>query len=338
MEKIRVALVHDWLTGQRGGEKVLEVLAEIFPRGPDLYALPFQGQPGARRSRAGRSGRAFSSGCPSCGKSTGYYLPLFPLAVELFDLGGLRPRHLELALRGQGRHPPAGCPPPQLRPFAHALRLEPVFRLLLAPSELSLFSPAVVPPVMHRLRVWDESSAARVDHFIANSGERRPADQEVLPPGRPTSSIPRSTPSSSRLRPRPSERTDFLIVSALVPYKRIDLAIEAFNRTGEQLKIVGDGPDLSRLARRARPEHRVSRSGPGRRAEGPLPEARWPISCPARRISGSPPSKPRPAGRRSSPTAAAARWRASSRARPASFSPSPSPAEPAGPPLTISGA
>jgi glycosyltransferase involved in cell wall biosynthesis len=120
-----------------------------------------------------------------------------------------------------------------------------------APDRLSPFSRWIVPPVIHCLRTWDVASAARVDRFVANSANvarrvgkyyRRAAD--VIPPPvdtefyRPDNSVARG---------------DYhLVVSALVPYKRIDLAVEAFNQTGAPLKIVGAGPEYRALKKRAR--------------------------------------------------------------------------------------
>jgi glycosyltransferase involved in cell wall biosynthesis len=110
----------------------------------------------------------------------------------------------------------------------------------------------LIPPVIHRLRVWDESSSARVDHFVANSRNvarriekyyRRSADV-IHPPA----DIDFFQPAAEE-----TEKADYLIVSALVAYKRIDLAVEAFNRSGEPLKIVGAGPEEPRLRKMARP-------------------------------------------------------------------------------------
>jgi glycosyltransferase involved in cell wall biosynthesis len=119
-------------------------------------------------------------------------------------------------------------------------------------ERLPFFSRLLIPPAIHRLRVWDESSAARVDHFVANSHNvarrirkyyRREADV-IHPPAdteffRPGGERPRSA--------------DYLIVSALVPYKKIDLAVRAFNHSGETLRIVGTGPDLKKLKKMAGP-------------------------------------------------------------------------------------
>jgi len=250
MDNIKVALVHDWLTGQRGGEKVLEVLAEIFPHAPIYTLFHFKGcQSEIIESREIRT--SFLQRLPFLKSRYRHYLPLFPLAVELFDLGGF-----DLIVSSSHCVAKGAIPPPDAlhvsyihSPIRYAWNQ---YFAYFSPERLSFFSRRLIPPVMHRLRVWDESSAARVDHFIANSDNvarrikkyyRREADV-IRPPAdvdffRPDAGVAKSG--------------EFLIVSALVPYKRIDLAIEAFNNSGEKLTIVGAGPDLDRLRKTARP-------------------------------------------------------------------------------------
>jgi glycosyltransferase involved in cell wall biosynthesis len=250
MHNIKVALVHDWLTGRRGGEKVLEVLAEQFPQAPIFTLFHLKGsQAEAIESREIRT--SFLQNLPFLEKKYRYYLPLFPLAVELFDLGGF-----DLVISSSHCVAKGAIPSPDAlhisyvhSPIRYAWNQ---YFAYFSPRQLSFFSRRVIPPVIHRLRVWDESSAARVDHFVANSKNvarrirkyyRREADV-IHPPAdvsffRPAPDLPKSP--------------DFLIVSALVPYKRIDLAIAAFNRSGEKLKIVGTGPDFGKLRKMARP-------------------------------------------------------------------------------------
>jgi glycosyltransferase involved in cell wall biosynthesis len=249
LEKIKVALVHDWLTGQRGGEKVLEVLSEIFPAAPIFTLFHFKGSQIA--DIEGKTIRtSFLQRFPSLKKHYRWYLPLFPLAAELFDLG-------EFDLIISSSHcvvkgvipPPGGLNISYIHsPIRYAWNQ---YFSYFSPAQLSFFPRLLIPPVIHRLRVWDESSSSRVDHFVANSRNvarriekyyRRPAD--VIHPPVDTRFF---QPSSG------NGREDYcLIVSALVPYKRIDLAIAAFNRRGTPLKIVGDGPDYAKLKKSAK--------------------------------------------------------------------------------------
>ena len=126
---MKTAIVHDWLTGMRGGEKVLEVLCERFPT-PSCSRCCTSPARCRRPSSARRSTRRCCSICPA---SAGYYrqcLPLFPVAVEQFDLERVRSGHQQQPLRGQIGDRPAGRGPRLLLPHADALRLGPVRRLL----------------------------------------------------------------------------------------------------------------------------------------------------------------------------------------------------------------
>lgn len=250
MKNIKVAIAHDWLTGQRGGEKVLEVLAEIFPQAPIYTLFHFPGsQVEAVEKRIIRT--SFLQRMPFLKKYYRWYLPLFPLAAELFDLQ-------EFDLIVSSSH----CTVKGIIPRPDALHISyihsPVryawnqYHSYFSPGKLSFFSKRLIPPLIHYLRMWDESSSSRVDHFIANSGNvarriekyyRRQAD--VIHP-------PVDTEFFQPPELVPQRKYD-LIVSALVPYKMLDLAVAAYNRLGAPLKIVGIGPELRALRRPAGP-------------------------------------------------------------------------------------
>jgi glycosyltransferase involved in cell wall biosynthesis len=248
MEHAKVALVHDWLTGQRGGEKVLEVLAEIFPKAPiyTLFHIKGSQHPDIEK-RVIRT--SFLQGMPFLAKKYRSYLPLFPLAIEMFDF-----QSYDLVVSTSHCVAKGAIPAPDAlhvcyihSPMRYAWNL---YFSYFAPERLSPFARWIIPPAIHRLRTWDTASAARVDRFVANSVNvarrvekyyRRGAD--VIPPPVDTEFY---KPDDSVIR------ADYhFIVSALVPYKRIDLAIDAFNRTGAPLKIVGTGPELRALQKRA---------------------------------------------------------------------------------------
>jgi glycosyltransferase involved in cell wall biosynthesis len=248
MEKAKAVLVHDWLTGQRGGEKVLEVLAEIFPEAPICTLFHFKGSqhPNLEKRDIRTS---FIQKAPFLREKYRYYLPLFPLAVEMFDL-----REFDLVVSTSHCVAKGAIPRPDAlhisyihSPMRYAWNL---YFSYFAPDRLGPFSRLVIPRAMHRLRIWDESSSARVDRFVANSANvarriekyyRRTAD--VIPPPVDTDFF--------RPDDAAAQGNYFLAVSALVPYKRIDLAVEAFNRTGAPLKIVGTGPEYRALRKMA---------------------------------------------------------------------------------------
>ena len=251
----KVALVHDWLTGQRGGEKVLEVLAELFPQAP-IYAL-FHVKGSQVPELEDRDIRtSFLQRMPFVRKRYRSYLPLYPLAAELFDL-----QDYDLVISS------SHCAAKGIIPRPDALHVSYVhspiryawnqYWAYFSPAKLSLFSRVIIPPVLHYLRMWDESSSHRVDAFLANS---KNTAQRIAKYYRRTAEVIHP-PVDTRFFVPPAGRTKrsgFLIVSALVPYKRIDLAIEAFNRTGRDLCIVGQGPDFKTLKKMAKPNVRFS--------------------------------------------------------------------------------
>ena len=246
MENAKVALVHDWLTGRRGGEKVLEVFAEIFPDAPIFTLFHF---PGSQIEEIERRTihTSFLQKMPFIKKRYRWYLHFFPLAVELFDL-----QEYNFILSS------SHCVAKGVIPSPEALHISyihsPVryawnqYFAYFSPDKLGFFSRRVIPPLIHRLRQWDVMSTPRVDHFLANSKTvarrihryyRRKADC-IHPPV-----------DSDLFQPGNGVGDYYLIVSALVPYKRLDLAIEVFNRNGLKMKIAGDGPDYRRLKKAA---------------------------------------------------------------------------------------
>lgn len=248
MEKIKVALVHDWLTGRRGGEKVLEVLAEIFPQAPIYTLFHFRGsQIPALENRKIYS--SFLQRAPWLRRYYRFYLPLFPLAIELFNL-----QEYDLVLSSSHCVAKGVIPRPGAihvayihSPMRYAWNQ---YYAYFDPRRLSLFERWLIPPLIHYLRLWDVTSSARVDYFVANSINvakrieryyyRRaeviypPVDTDFFVPSQDT-----------------SRDNYFLIVSALVPYKRIELAIEAFNRWPKPLLIIGQGPEEKKLRKMA---------------------------------------------------------------------------------------
>jgi len=250
MDNPKVALVHDWLTGRRGGEKVLEALAEIFPRAPifTLFHFP-KSQADEIEGREIRT--SFLQRMPFLKRHYRWYLPLYPLAAELLDVQGfdLVVSSSHCVAKGIIPHPDALHVSYIHSPIRYAWNQ---YFAYFGPGKLGVFAKALVPPIIHALRMWDVTSAARVDHFVANAAAvarriwkyyRRPA--EVIPPPVDTDFF---IPASGE----PARNYD-LIVSALVPYKRIDLAIAAYGRVRRPLKIVGDGPDFKALKAMARP-------------------------------------------------------------------------------------
>ena len=165
---VRVALIHDWLTGMRGGEKALEVFCEIFPDA-DLFTLVHL--PGTRPPliEQRRSRHSPIQWLPLAGKLYRQYLPLFPMAVEQFDLDGydlvISTSHCaakSVVVTGRARHL-CYCLTPD------ALRLGPVRRLLRAGTGRQTSASALLRPVLAGLARWDRATEGRVHRYLAIS-------------------------------------------------------------------------------------------------------------------------------------------------------------------------
>jgi glycosyltransferase involved in cell wall biosynthesis len=247
---LRVALVHDWLTGMRGGEKALEVFCEMFPTA-DLFTLvhlPGTTSPTIERRRVKRSA---IQRLPFAGRLYRQYLPLFPIAVEQFDLDGydlvISTSHCavkSVVVTGRARHL-CYC----LTPMRYAWDQ---FDAYFGPDRVGTLGNRVLRPMLAALARWDRATESRVHRYLAISQyvARRIAlyynrqSTLVYPPVDTEFFVPPAaiaTPSQSK----------FLVVSALVPYKRVDLAMMAARRAGVGLIVVGDGPERANLQRYA---------------------------------------------------------------------------------------
>jgi glycosyltransferase involved in cell wall biosynthesis len=245
---MNVALVHDWLTGMRGGEKVLEVLCELYPDA-DLYTLfhkPGSVSPLIERRRIRTS---FVQHLPFAASRYRWYLPLFPLAVSGFGFRGY-----DLVISTSHCAVKAIQPPPHVphicychSPMRYAWDQ---FDAYFGPDRVGpLASRFVYRPVMTALAHWDAATAPRVTRFVANSAYV--ADRIRRYYGRAATVVYPPVDTVFFQPGPPAAERHFLIVSALVPYKRIELAIDACALAGVPLRIAGDGPDRTRLEARA---------------------------------------------------------------------------------------
>jgi glycosyltransferase involved in cell wall biosynthesis len=246
-DSLNVAIVHDWLTGMRGGEKVLEAICELYPNATLYTLVQVPGSVSARIERH-RIKRSLVQRLPRSGEFYRQYLPLFPTMVELFDLD-----HYNLVISS------SHCAAKSVIPSGGATHVcychSPMrygwdqFSSYFGPEQVGEFRSRLLRPVLARLARWDAATAGRVDRFLANSqyvaGRIRRyynrGSTVVYPPVDTTFyRPPASWPA------QPSEST-FLVVSALVPYKRVNIAIDACRRIGARLRIVGRGPEEARL-------------------------------------------------------------------------------------------
>ncbi len=244
---MKTAIIHDWLTGMRGGEKCLEVFCELFPDA-DLFTLvhdPGSASPAIERMRIKTS---FIGRLPGAKAGFRRYLPLFPLAVEGFDLRGY-----ELVLSSSHCAAKGVIPPPAsvhvcyiYTPMRYAWDM---YHEYFPGGKSGLASRLLVPFFMNRLRAWDVASSARVDRFAAIS---RHVARRVELYYRRDSEVIYPPVDLDAYRPGGEDGGFFLMVSALVPYKRVDLAVSAFNMLGLPLVVIGAGPEEERLRSMAR--------------------------------------------------------------------------------------
>ena len=246
----RVALVHDWLTGMRGGEKVLEALCEIFPDA-DIVTLVHRRGSVSHAIERHRIRTSLVQYLPLATTKYPRYLPLFPFAIEQLGLDRydlvISSSHCAakgVIVPGRAVHL-SYCHSPMRYAWDQ-------FETYFGPARVGrLASRWFYRPILSRLARWDAATSGRVHRFLANSSHvaarigryyNRQATI-VYPPVDTVFYHPADVAPESH----------FLIVSALVPYKRIDLAIAACEQMGVPLRIAGDGPDRARLSGGAGP-------------------------------------------------------------------------------------
>lgn len=247
MDNAKVALIHDWFPVRRGGEKVFEVFAEIFPKATIYSLFHFKGSQVEDLEKRGIR-TSFIQNLPCLKSRFRHYLPLFPMAVESFNL-----QEYDLVISSSHCVAKGAIPRPDALHISYIY--SPVryawnqFYSYFPPERLGVFSRFLIPPVIHYLRMWDVAASSRVDHFAAIS---RAVAHRVFKYYRRSADVIHPPVDTDYFVPGTHQEDYFLIVSALVPYKRIDLAVDAFNRTGLPLKVVGQGPDYKRLKKSAK--------------------------------------------------------------------------------------
>ena len=251
---MKVALVHDWLVTLRGGERVLEALCELFPDA-DLYTLIHQPgtMPPAIENR--RIYTSFLQHIPGIHTRYRHFLPLFPRAIESFHLHGY-----ELVLSSSHCVAKGIRKPPGARhlSYVHApMRyMWDLFDDYFGPSRASRPVRLAATAVRPWLQRWDRETSADVDRFIANSRNiatkiRRFWDRDagvVHPPV----DLERFCASSLE---GTGQGGYFLWLGAFAPYKRLDIALEAFRTLDAPLWVVGSGQDAARLTSGPLPPH-----------------------------------------------------------------------------------
>jgi len=248
---VKVAIVHDWLTGMRGGEKVLEVLCELFPQAK-LFTLVHNKGTLSKCIEEMDISTSFIQKLPGKTRHYRQYLPLFPIAIEQFCMDDF-----DLVISSSHCVAKGVLVRPDTCHICYCYTpmryIWDQYFVYFGNGRLTGIKKIIIPYIAHKLRIWDVISSGRVDYFVGisrhvvkriNSIYKR--DAELIPP----------PVDVSRFHLAKKESDCFLVVSALVPYKRIELAVNAFNSLGYPLLIVGTGPEEKNLKKIAKPNIR----------------------------------------------------------------------------------
>ncbi len=243
---MRVALVHDWLTGMRGGEKVLEALAGMYPQGEIFTLLADRNA----LSPALAAMKLHTSWLQKLPGAKNYYrklLPWMPGAIERFDLTGFDLVISSSHCVAKGVKVPVGVPHLCYchTPMRYAWHLRELYL-----AKVPYIARSWARTQLERLREWDRASASRVTQFIANGKTVQQRIKEAY--GRDSIVIHPPVDVDFYVPDASVKRDDYyLVVSGLAPNKRVDLAIAACQKLGRRLVIIGTGEEVSRLGQQA---------------------------------------------------------------------------------------
>src|ERR1035441_8973215 len=243
---LRVAITHYWFDGYGGGERVIEALAEVFPPA-DFFSLVASKEHALPALRGRRLTTSFVGRIPGAKRWHRHFLPLYPIALEQFDLSAY-----DLVISSESGPAKGVITAPRTchicychTPMRYIWDMYSEYCKNMNPVTRAIFSATA-----HYMRLWDFSTAARVDYFVANS---RYIAARIRKFYRRESTVihPPVNVSEGYI----SKKIDdyYLVVGRLVPLKRVDLAIEACNRLQRRLRIVGTGTEYKRLKKMAGP-------------------------------------------------------------------------------------
>lgn len=245
---MKIAIVHDYLIQIGGAERVVEALCEMFPEAP-IFTLLYDEQATNGIFKNRKIITSFLQYVPLARKNHRYFLALMPSAAKRMDLSGYDLIISSSSSYAKGIIKPAGA--------THICYCHTPLRYAWDDTEQfikeshypELIKP-LIPFLIGHIKRWDLAAASRVDYFIANSNfiadkikRYYNKDSKVI---YPPVSLAQNADSKSQIADKDNY---YLIVSRLLPYKRIDIAIQAFNELGDgfKLKITGDGPERKKL-------------------------------------------------------------------------------------------
>ena len=242
---MKVAIVHFWLVQMCGAENVLEALCEMFPQA-EIFTHVYVPEAVSETIRKHKVHTTFIHKLPKAKKLYQSYLPLMPLALQQLDL-----REYDLVISSESG-PAKGVvvAPTALHicychsPMRYVWDMYPDYL-----ASAGRFKRLLMPPLIHYLRMWDYFTAGGVDQFVANSNYVASRIQRYY---RRSSEVIAPPVDTDNFKPRDDVEDFYLIFGRLVPYKRPDLAVSAFNETGRKLIVIGEGELGASLKKQAK--------------------------------------------------------------------------------------
>lgn len=244
---MRIALVHDHLTQEGGAERVLAILQEIWPNAPTYTLLYDKKKMG--KIFAGKDIRtSFLQNWPGSLKHYQWFLPLMPTATESYDLMQYDVVISSSSAMAKGVITRSNtlhfcyCHTPTRYLWSDTHRY-------VDELKYNRLVKKIIPPILTRLRMWDQLAAQRVDYYIANSKDVAGRIKKYY---RRDSQIIHPPVQTDKFSVSKNVENYFLTGGRLVAYKKFDLTIKAFNRLGIPLKIFGVGPESNKLKEMAK--------------------------------------------------------------------------------------
>lgn len=239
---MRVALIHDHLAQDGGAEKVLKVLAGMFPDAP-IYTLLYEKKNADKYFKNRHIETSVIQKLPGGIKHYQWYMPFMPMAVEFFDL-----KNYDLVISDASAFAKGVITSPHT---LHICYCHTPTRYIWSDThqyinelKYNKYFKKIISLALNYIRMWDKLAADRVDKFIANSKTVR---KRILKYYRRESRVIYPPVEIDKFSIADSPEDYFLIGGRLAPYKRVDIVIEAFKKIGKKLKVFGGGIDLNRL-------------------------------------------------------------------------------------------
>ncbi len=246
---MKKALIHDWFSTYAGAEKCVESFTDIWDDFEIYSLIDFLSDADRNKILKGKHAHtSFIQKLPFAKDKYRNYLPLFPLAIEQFDLSGydvvLSSSHA--VAKGVLTHSNQLHIAYVHTPIRYAWDL---YHQYLRESGLDRgLKGALAKYFLHKIRLWDASTANRVDHYVANSRYIARRIKKIY--GKPSDVIYPPV-DVDKFTLREAKEEFYLTASRMVPYKKIDLIVEAFSQTDKKLLVIGDGPDMAKIKSKA---------------------------------------------------------------------------------------